>query len=63
VSRLSTAFRGRSRSHSRRREESVFARFVATAPTVESAHELRSMAARVDPSEPSPSRRVAARHG
>ena len=46
MSRLSTALAERRRTRARLREERAFVRLIATAPTVESAHELRALATR-----------------
>lgn len=46
MSRLGTALAERRRTNARLREERAFARLLATAPTVESAHELRTLSTR-----------------
>ena len=43
---LRTSFTEHRRTHARRREERAFERMLARAPTVESAHELRSLSTR-----------------
>lgn len=43
---LRTALAEHRRTRARRREERVFERLLARAPTVESAHELRSLSTR-----------------
>ncbi len=43
---LRTALAEHRRTRARRREERAFARLLADAPTVESAHELRSLCTR-----------------
>jgi hypothetical protein len=46
VNRLRTALAARRRTRARLREERALAAVLAAAPTVESAHELRALAAR-----------------
>ncbi|NEK56418.1 hypothetical protein GCU56_00830 [Geodermatophilus sabuli] len=46
MSRLRTALAERRRIRARLREERAFEQIVAAAPTMESAHELRSLATR-----------------
>jgi hypothetical protein len=43
---LRTSFAEHRRTRARRREERAFERLLARAPTVESAHELRSLSTR-----------------
>ncbi len=43
---LRTSFTEHRRTRARRREERAFERMLARAPTVESAHELRSLSTR-----------------
>ena len=46
MSRLRTTIAERRRVRARRREDRAFERLLARAPTVESAHELRTIATR-----------------
>ena len=46
MSRLSTALAERRRRSARLREQRVFERLLAAAPTVESVHELRALSTR-----------------
>jgi hypothetical protein len=46
MSRLRTALTERRRIRARLRDQRAFDRFVAAAPTVESAHELRALGTR-----------------
>jgi hypothetical protein len=43
---LRTTLAEHRRTHARRREERAFERLLARAPTIESAHELRSLSTR-----------------